>query len=427
MKNQDLDSWLEYLDSFKIFKTEILQDKLRSLYKKIIKLSPSTKVIIVGGTNGKGSTVEFLTQLLVLNNKRVGTFTSPHLFSFNERIRVNGNPVSDQTIINAFELIEKKRSNLGLTYFDFSTLAALYIFSELNLDAVVLEIGLGGRLDPVNLVDPDVSVLTNVELDHQELLGNSREEIGKEKSAIFRNKKIVILGQHDLPESVLEETKKLKNKVFKIGKDFDYLVNDSFKEWSYVLEIENKKKLINNLPLRNLSVSSLSCALTAFYSLGLKSSVEIEKVLSKTHLKGRCEQIDNRFLFDVSHNASSAKFLASYLKRNFKKDIKISAVLGVMKDKDAHSIIKPFCSSVSSWFLTAPDTKRAMKTRELRKYVLANYSSMNSVSVQELDRIEEACIKAHQETPKDGLILVFGSFNTVVEAFSAINPIKSVA
>ena len=155
--------------------------------------------------------------------------------------------------------------------------------------------------------------------------------------------------------------------------------------------------------------------------------MEIEKVLSKTHLKGRCEQIDNRFLFDVSHNASSAKFLASYLKRNFKKDIKISAVLGVMKDKDAHSIIKPFCSSVSSWFLTAPDTKRAMKTRELRKYVLANYSSRNSVSVQELDRIEEACIKAHQETPKDGLILVFGSFNTVVEAFSAINPIKSVA
>ena len=285
MKNQDLDSWLEYLNSFKIFKTEILQDKLRSLYKKIIKLSPSTKVIIVGGTNGKGSTVEFLTQLLVLNNKRVGTFTSPHLFSFNERIRVNGNPVSDQTIINAFELIEKKRSNLGLTYFDFSTLAALYIFSELNLDVVVLEIGLGGRLDPVNLVDPDVSVLTNVELDHQELLGNSREKIGKEKSAIFRNKKIVILGQHDLPESVLEETKKLKNKVFKIGKDFDYLVNDSFKEWSYVLEIENKKKLINNLPLRNLSVSSLSCALTAFYSLGLKSRVEIEKVLSKTHLK----------------------------------------------------------------------------------------------------------------------------------------------
>ena len=173
MKNQDLDSWLEYLDSFKIFKTEILQDKLRSLYKKIIKLSPSTKVIIVGGTNGKGSTVEFLTQLLVLNNKRVGTFTSPHLFSFNERIRVNGNPVSDHTIINAFELIEKKRSNLGLTYFDFSTLAALYIFSELNLDAVVLEIGLGGRLDSVTCCDNNILGFTNIDLDHQHILGNN--------------------------------------------------------------------------------------------------------------------------------------------------------------------------------------------------------------------------------------------------------------
>jgi len=256
MQLKSLDQWLEYIDLVRSTEIDLNLDRIRFIYKKIVKFSSATKVIVVGGTNGKGSTVEFLTQLLIFSKRKVGTFTSPHLFKFNERIKINGIPISDKMIIDAFELIEKSRGDTRLTFFDFSTLAALTIFSNLNLDVVILEIGLGGRLDPVNIVDSDISVLTNVELDHQEWLGKNREAIGKEKAAIFRDQKTVILGQHDIPKSVIEETLRLKNKVFRIGRDFEYTVNDSLEEWSFSWKNGNQINL-DKLQLGSLSVSSL--------------------------------------------------------------------------------------------------------------------------------------------------------------------------
>ena len=233
MNDRSLDQWLDYISSIRPKEANLGLDKIRPIYKKIINFPLASKIVVVGGTNGKGSTVEFLTQLLMLNNKSVGTFTSPHIFKFNERIRVNGKPVADNEIIDAFQLIEVNRGSSKLTYFDFSTLAALRIFNRLNLDVIILEIGLGGRLDPVNIVDSDIGVLTNVELDHQEWLGKDKEAIGKEKAAIFRSNKTVILGQHEMPKTVLNKTLRLQNKVLKVGRDFEYSVNDSLKEWAY--------------------------------------------------------------------------------------------------------------------------------------------------------------------------------------------------
>ncbi|MEC7865819.1 MAG: Mur ligase family protein [Pseudomonadota bacterium] len=426
MNDRSLDQWLDYISSIRPKEANLGLDKIRPIYKKIVNFPLANKVVVVGGTNGKGSTVEFLTQLLMLNNKSVGTFTSPHIFKFNERIRVNGKPVADNEIIDAFQLIEVNRGSSKLTYFDFSTLAALRIFNRLNLDVIILEIGLGGRLDPVNIVDSDIGVLTNVELDHQEWLGKDKEAIGEEKAAIFRSNKTVILGEHEMPKTVLNKTLRLQNKVLKVGRDFEYSVNDSLKEWAYTFNSDQQISL-KKLKLGSLSVSSLSCALTAYIALGNKLDLNINAVLDRTHLRGRCELIDGRFLLDVSHNASSAEYLNAFIQRNFSKEIKITAVLGVMEDKDVNSIIKPFAEKVDKWFLTSPNLQRSMRTDELKAHLKLLGDLNSEVRISEIDNVKQACLQAHQETSKVGLILVFGSFYTVSEAFLAINPLSSVA
>ena len=422
MKENSLDSWLEYIQSLGPKEIELGLERIKPVYEKIIKPFLAAKTVVVGGTNGKGTTVEFLSQLLISKNRNVGTFTSPHLFDFNERIKVNGQAVSEKHIIDSFKLIEEKRGSAQLTYFDFSTLAALLIFNEFNVDIMVLEIGLGGRLDPVNIVDSDIAILTNVELDHQDWLGNNREVIGEEKAAIFRFKKPVILGQHSIPESVFKKATELQNQVYRVGERFDYQVNDSQKKWSYSF-LGKKEIIFSAIQLNNFSVSSLSCALTALCILEEEVNVDIEAVLNKTDLKGRCELIENRFLLDVSHNESSAKYLSSFLERNFESDREISAVFGVMSDKDIDAIIEPLLGRIKKWYVTSPNIERSKGPQDLSKLI----SLKSSSQVNQVKSVKEACLKAHEETGEGGLILVFGSFYTVAEAFPAIKFLRSVA
>ena len=422
MKLNSLNSWLEHIQSLGPKEIELGLERISPIYEKLIRPFIKSKTIVVGGTNGKGTTVEFLSQLLISKKRSVGTFTSPHLFNFNERIKVNGQAVPERYIINSFKLIEENRGSVQLTYFDFSTLAALLIFNEFKVDVMVLEIGLGGRLDPVNIVDSDIAILTNVELDHQDWLGNTREIIGKEKAAIFRSQKPVILGQHSIPESVLEKAIELQNQVYRVGGRFDYQVDGLQKKWSYSFSGQ-KAITFSQIYLNNLSVSSLSSALTAFCILEEDVKIDIEAVLKKTDLKGRCELIENRFLLDVSHNESSARYLSAFLERNFETDREISAVFGVMSDKDINSIIKPLLRRVKNWYATSPDIERSMDSNELSKLI-----SLKSPSqVNQVKNVKEACLKAHEETGEGGLILIFGSFYTVAEAFPAIKLLRSVA
>ena len=422
MKLDSLNSWLERIQSLGPKEIELGLERISPIYEKLIRPFIKSKTIVVGGTNGKGTTVEFLSQLLISKKRSVGTFTSPHLFNFNERIKVNGQAVPERYIINSFKLIEENRGSVQLTYFDFSTLAALLIFNEFKVDVMVLEIGLGGRLDPVNIVDSDIAILTNVELDHQDWLGNTREIIGKEKAAIFRSQKPVILGQHSIPESVFEKAIELQNQVYRVGGRFDYQVDGLQKKWSYSFSGQ-KAITFSQIHLNNLSVSSLSSALTAFCILEEDVKIDIEAVLKKTDLKGRCELIENRFLLDVSHNESSARYLSAFLERNFEIDREISAVFGVMSDKDINSIIKPLLGRVKNWYATSPDIERSMDSNELSKLI-----SLKSPSqVNQVKNVKEACLKAHEETGEGGLILIFGSFYTVAEAFPAIKLLRSVA
>ena len=422
MKLDSLNSWLERIQSLGPKEIELGLERISPIYEKLIRPFIKSKTIVVGGTNGKGTTVEFLSQLLISKKRSVGTFTSPHLFNFNERIKVNGQAVPERYIINSFKLIEENRGSVQLTYFDFSTLAALLIFNEFKVDVMVLEIGLGGRLDPVNIVDSDIAILTNVELDHQDWLGNTREIIGKEKAAIFRSQKPVILGQHSIPVSVLEKAIELQNQVYRVGGRFDYQVDGLQKKWSYSFSGQ-KAITFSQIHLNNLSVSSLSSALTAFCILEEDVKIDIEAVLKKTDLKGRCELIENRFLLDVSHNESSARYLSAFLERNFESDREISAVFGVMSDKDIDAIIEPLLGRIKKWYVTSPNIERSKGTQDLSKLI----SLKSSSQVNQVKSVKEACLKAHEETGEGGLILVFGSFYTVAEAFPAIKFLRSVA
>jgi len=421
-KENSLEYWLDYIQTVGLKEIDLGLQRIKPIYEQLIKSKIASKVIVVGGTNGKGTTTEFLGQLLVSKHKTVGTFTSPHLFNFNERIKINGKSVSDESIIESFKLIEESRGSTNLTYFDFSTLAALLIFNKSKVDYMVLEIGLGGRLDPVNIVDSDIAILTNVELDHQDWLGEDRESIGKEKADIFKLHKPVIIGQHEVPNSVHEKTLETKNQTFCIGKEFDYQVDDLNKKWTFTFKGERQVSYAD-IKLNSFSVSSISCALAAFCLLEEEISLDMDAVFNSLDLKGRCELIDNRYLLDVSHNESSARYLSSFIERNFEGRTVINAVFGVMEDKDVNSILEPLATRINKWYVTSADIERSMATEKLGDIINSKYPK----DMELVGSVKEACMKAQEETEEEGLILIFGSFYTVSEAFPALKLLRSVA
>ena len=421
-KENSLEYWLDYIQTVGLKEIDLGLQRIKPIYEQLIKSKIASKVIVVGGTNGKGTTTEFLGQLLVSKHKTVGTFTSPHLFNFNERIKINGKSVSDESIIESFKLIEESRGSTNLTYFDFSTLAALLIFNKSKVDYMVLEIGLGGRLDPVNIVDSDIAILTNVELDHQDWLGEDRESIGKEKADIFKLHKPVIIGQHEVPNSVHEKILETKNQTFCVGKEFDYQVDDLNKKWTFTFKGERQVSYAD-IKLNSFSVSSISCALAAFCLLEEEISLDMDAVFNSVDLKGRCELIDNRYLLDVSHNESSARYLSSFIERNFEDRTVINAVFGVMEDKDVNAILEPLATRINKWYVTSADIERSMATEKLGDIINSKYPK----DMELVGSVTEACIKAQEETEEGGLVLIFGSFYTVSEAFPALKLLRSVA
>jgi dihydrofolate synthase / folylpolyglutamate synthase len=423
MPLKSLSDWLSYIESIQPNSDGYDLENIRPIYKDIINSPLAKKVVIVGGTNGKGSTVEFLHDLYKNSGYKVGAYTSPHLFDFNERIKIDGRTASDKEIISAFEVIESCRKNVQLTYFDFATLAAFLIFSSSNLDLAILEIGIGGRLDPVNLTNPDISILTNIDIDHENWLGKTREEIGKEKAAIFRKDKIAIIASSNMPSSVHEQVKKIGSKVIEVQKDYKYKTEvDSM--WSY-MRLNSKNNLtISGLKHSNLSCDSASSALTAYFELGNSNSSLLKESVNKTNLKGRCDLYGERFLLDVSHNPASVRNLLSYIDSRFGPEKKITAIFGIMKDKDASEIIRTLKHRVNCWYATAPKTKRALRPNEVVKILID--ICHQEVPIEESLSVSQSIKEAIINRPLDDIILIFGSFYTVSEGFNTLKQMKLV-
>ena len=396
MDSNSLDDWLDYIDQNRPKEDEFGLERLRPI-KDIIFESPiAKKVVVIGGTNGKGTSAEFLNNLLLKSNLNVGLYTSPHLFRFNERIRINGYPVSDSEIINAFKEIEKVKKGTRLTYFDYATIAAFIIFIKNPLDVAILEIGLGGKYDPVNLLDADISILTNVELDHQKWLGNTREEIGAEKSAIFRDGKTIILGSKEMPSSVMRKVSELNSKTLQLGIDFSE----------------------EEIRTSNLNKESAACSIAAYKEI-TDIPIEFSETLKETNLLGRCD-VKGKFILDVSHNLASVKNLIDFLNQEYKSK-SIKAIVGLMQDKDINEIIKEIKHIISEWYACSPNIDRAMSSSNLEELI----SNETNSKVEAFESVDLAVKKALNEDSSD-LVIVFGSFFTVSEAYEALSKHKQI-
>lgn len=388
---KQLEKWLEFLEQLNPFNIELGLDRVNQVANKLQLTKFNIPIVTVTGTNGKGSCVAFLEAIYLAQGYRVASYTSPHLFRFNERIRINGKEIDDINLINALEKIENNREGIHLTYFEFTTLAALQIFQETKLDVIILEVGLGGRLDAVNCVDADVAIISSIGLDHCDWLGHTREAIGYEKAGIFRAGKIAVCGDTDPPRSVLQYAKDLGTELYVVG--------------------------ASRITLRSIRATTLDpqnayTALTCIHLLQNKlptSEAAIETGLKKASLPGRFQKMGN-IIFDVGHNPHAAAWLARQLKKDHCKG-KTYAVIGMMADKDIAGTIHELQGEIDTWFWGDLPSKRAANASHLEKILqqITVKKWYNAASILEAYKSAQAVCTNNDR------VIVLGSFVAVAE------------
>lgn len=400
MPAKSLAEWLENIESLHPRKWDLGLDRVRTVAGRMDLLHPAGIVFLVAGTNGKGSTCEYIDRFCRETGRVVGKSTSPHLLSFNERIQINGNPASDEEICAAFEIINSIRGDISLTYFEFSTLASLYLFKQRKVDVTVLEIGLGGRLDAMNIIDPDVSVVTQIALDHQEWLGDSRELIAVEKAAIMRPGKYSVISDRSPPESLVTHAESCNSEVKYIGQDFDYQPG--------IISVESLS--VTELPTPAMPGDSAAAALQAVMLAGIYPEAEnVRRVVTDAHLPGRLQWMRRKpdVLLDVAHNPAAARYLLNYL-QSLNKTGELHAVVGMYRDKAFSEILPLFKDEVDLWYFTDIVDERAATSQEL-----ANVMEDHGCRVQSCDNIAKAFSYALRNCAIEDMILVFGSFPVV--------------
>ena len=409
MNSDHLSDWLTYINSNRPNEGDFGLERLQDIFSQIVQSPVASKTILVGGTNGKGSTIEFLKNFLLSAGYKIGSYTSPHLLEFNERIKINDKSVRDEKIIRSFERIDKLKKKTRLTYFDYATLAAFDIFSEEELDFAILEIGIGGKYDPVNLINSDLSIITNIELDHEKWLGSSLEDIGDQKAAILKRGKLAILGSVEMPNSVMTKATEICSSHFQLNKDF--FVHEDKTHWSY--SFSEKDCNLDLLSNGSLNSDAAASALTA-YNLLSNKEVGFQSIIENTKLKGRCDIVNN-FILDVSHNPASVKNLISFIEKNF-KERKFKAIFASMSEKDSSSIIKEIAHLISEWNICFIDDKR---------FDIPSLINLTKSKVKADVNITETVYSAVERGYYEGTpYIVFGSFITVSEAYRALDKIK---
>lgn len=392
-------------------------------------LQPRCPVVIVAGTNGKGSVCAFLTQIYKQAGFKTGTLTSPHLLRFNERIAVNGEPVSDETIVSSFERIEAARREISLTYFEFNALAAVDIFIREQVDIMILEVGLGGRLDAVNVFDADVAVVTSVDLDHQAFLGDDVQQVGREKAGVFRAGKPAVCGIN-LPESVAECAERTGAVHIRAGSDFGFTTLEN-QQWSFRFHPQNNplfsdgmSRNRNALPLPALrgayQLNNAACALAAVECLNGRLPIDIGAIkrgLLTVENPGRFQVLPGRPLtiLDVGHNPHAARAMRqSLIKLPFAE--KRTAVFSMLADKDMDGVIDILKDQFDEWLVAPLDMPRGMTA----KTIADKLSARGIAAVRRFGDVAEAYRTAVSEAAENDRITVFGSFHTVAEVMAVL-------
>ncbi|AGF48313.1 dihydrofolate synthase/folylpolyglutamate synthase [Candidatus Kinetoplastibacterium oncopeltii TCC290E] len=415
-KNSSLSDWLRYIESIHPISIDLNLDRVR-IITSLIGIKIDGIVFTVGGTNGKGSTCSFLEKILLESGYTVGLYTSPHIVSFNERFKINGINVSDNDIIDSLDFIDKVRGNISLTYFEFTTLAAIYLFSIKKLEVLIFEVGMGGRLDAVNIIDSDCSIVTNIGLDHVEWLGESRELIGLEKSHIYRKNKPAICGDISPPISLLDYVDKIEADFILVDRDFKYSTNDN-NTWSYCSKYYEFDKLPYPKMLGKYQLLNVSMALTAIGSVKDRLNISYENIsngILNSFLPCRFQIIRNNptIILDVAHNAHAANSLVANLADN-NGFSKTHVVIGMLKDKNILEVVKILDSYVDYWYCCSTFGARGLSSDLLFNIIKDNLESANVICCP---NVIDAFNTALQNSDQNDRILVFGSFLTVSDIY----------
>lgn len=417
MRFHSLQAWLGWLETLHPTEIDLGLERIGQVAQKMQLQKPARHVITVAGTNGKGSTVTFLSSIFKAAGLRVGTYTSPHLITYNERVVINGELASDAQLCEAFEQVEAARGDISLTYFEFGTLAAFALFEKTNLDVAVLEVGLGGRLDAVNLIDADVAVMTTISLDHESWLGNTREAIGKEKAGIFRANKPAICGDKDLPSSVIETANDKGAVLFRRYQEFDFTAFKSDWCWRGV-NAHKQLVVLEHLPLPQLPIDNAATAIQAVMCLPMAIDKKaIYEGIQQASLIGRYQKIKNgvSHVLDVAHNPESAQYLANKLQEDPVAG-KTIAVFAMLADKDCRQVVEILKNSIDEWYVAGIDVARGQTAIELE--TILKLTGIKKIHT--FDAIEQAYKAAKSVATLQDRILVCGSFYTVGAVLSQI-------
>ncbi len=417
-----LEQWLGYLESIHPSEIDLGLDRVLLVLRRLFRRNPLARIITVGGTNGKGSAVAAIEKLLMRAGRSTGAYTSPHLQHYNERVRINGADVTDDRLVAAFERVEAARGDTTLTYFEFGTLAAFVLFQDAGVEDWVLEVGLGGRLDAVNVLDPDLAIITSVDIDHVSFLGDNREVIGFEKAGILRPGINAIYADINPPASVLQQVSAQKVNLERPGETYQLepATGEGKAANGFILRQSRYDDEVE-LPDTGLPVHSLAAAVVAIRQLepGLALPA-IEQVLSGLTLPGRYEVLQSspQVIADVGHNPHAAAWLADRIGRRRNAVGRVIAVYAALGDKDVEGVTGAMSQVVDQWYLAGLDVPRGLGCRELvtrMEGVVTGKAPLTGSS-----SVSEAMHLALAAAAPEDLVIVFGSFHTVAAAREAL-------
>lgn len=417
MIQRTLGDWLAYLEQLHPSAIDMGLERSQAVMSRMGLGRPAPRVITVTGTNGKGSTCAFVASLLRAQGLSVGVYSSPHLLRYNERVQIDGVEATDAELCEAFAAVEAGRGEITLTYFEMGTLAAFWLFERAGLDAVVLEVGLGGRLDAVNLVDADLALVTSIGVDHADYLGDTRESVAFEKAGIFRQGAPALCGDLNPPQPLLDKARELNCPFFLRGRDFDLAMTERHWQWRGS-DAQGNPVELHDLPQLDLPMENAALALQAYLLLGMPwDAAQIVKALQATRVTGR---LDHRtfdwqgkrlnLLLDVGHNPHAAQYLAERLARRPLAGRRL-AVFGLLSDKDLDGVVEALSASVQQWAVAPLDSPRSRPAAELQAALQVRGASVDAYA-SVAAALEGQCALA----TADDEILLFGSFFCVAEA-----------
>ena len=415
MRFTTLNEWLTWQESLHPKKIDLGLDRIKRVFDTLQPTTHKPFTVTVTGTNGKGSCVAYLDHIFRAQGYRVGTYTSPHLIRYNERIQIDGIAASDEVICQAFERVDRLRGTTPLSYFEFGTLAALDIFGRADLDIQVLEVGLGGRLDAVNIVDPDIALITSIDIDHTEWLGKTRDEIAYEKAGIFRSQVPAVVGDADPTPSILRISAEKRVPLSYCGRDFKWVKDESHARWSWI----GQGKILTDLPYPALEgehqLQNASAVLQALHLIEARVPITpnaIAQGLQSVQLPGRYQTIPGAVpvLLDVAHNPHAAISLAAYIRQKHAHKRHVYAIFSVMRDKDIHGIVSAMKPVIDYWFFAPLNLSRCATPTQIKETFAE--CGIGALDCDSSD-FASAFAKAKQIAQDDDLLLVFGSFYLV--------------